>query len=99
MGRKARKRSRGGGEGGQGLDGGACSRDARLPGRGRADHRLWQQHPPGREGRGRRQCVRFSGLDRKSVVSGKSVSVRVDLGGRRLIKKQKNEKQIVQTAQ
>src|SRR3546814_20873316 len=26
--------------------------------------------------------------DRKSVVSGKSVSVRVDLGGRRLIKKQ-----------
>src|SRR3546814_14355400 len=28
--------------------------------------------------------------DRKSVVSGKSVSVRVDLGGRRLIKKKKN---------
>src|SRR3546814_10943348 len=28
--------------------------------------------------------------DRKSVVSGKSVSVRVDLGVRRLIKKQKN---------
>src|SRR3546814_7404167 len=27
------------------------------------------------------------GLDRKSVVSGKSVSVRVDLGGRRIIKK------------
>src|SRR3546814_14362157 len=27
-------------------------------------------------------------LDRKSVESGKSVSVRVDLGGRRLIKKQ-----------
>src|SRR3546814_17312324 len=27
--------------------------------------------------------------DRKSVVSGKSVSVRVDLGGRRIIKKQK----------
>src|SRR3546814_15883685 len=26
-------------------------------------------------------------LDRKSVVSGKSVSVRVDLGGRRIIKK------------
>src|SRR3546814_13610470 len=35
------------------------------------------------------------GLDRKSVVSGKSVSVRVDLGGRRLIKKKKT----VQTAQ
>src|SRR3546814_14943178 len=28
-------------------------------------------------------------LDRKSVVEGKSVSVRVDLGGRRIIKKQK----------
>src|SRR3546814_18887844 len=30
---------------------------------------------------------RRGGLDRKSVVSGKSVSVRVDLGGRRLITK------------
>src|SRR3546814_14526480 len=30
--------------------------------------------------------------DRKRVVSGKSVSVRVDLGGRRSIKKKKNEK-------
>src|SRR3546814_12576036 len=29
--------------------------------------------------------------DRKSVVSGKSVSVRVDLGGRRIIKKQSNK--------
>src|SRR3546814_13492433 len=29
------------------------------------------------------------GPDRKSVVSGKSVSVRVDLGGRRIIKKKK----------
>src|SRR3546814_13870630 len=28
-------------------------------------------------------------IDRKSVVSGKSVSVRVDLGGRRIIKKTK----------
>src|SRR3546814_13621765 len=28
--------------------------------------------------------------DRKSVVSGKSVSVRVDLGGRRIIKKKNN---------
>src|SRR3546814_18404578 len=28
--------------------------------------------------------------DRKSVVSGKSVSVRVDLGGRRIIKKKKS---------
>src|SRR3546814_18205805 len=30
--------------------------------------------------------------DRKSVVSGKSVSVRVDLGGRRIIKKKKHNK-------
>src|SRR3546814_14806103 len=29
----------------------------------------------------------FTLLDRKSVVQGKSVSVRVDLGGRRIIKK------------
>src|SRR3546814_15596340 len=28
--------------------------------------------------------------DRKSVVAGKSVAVRVDLGGRRIVKKQKN---------
>src|SRR3546814_13923142 len=32
-------------------------------------------------------CV--TSQDRKSVVSGKSVSVRVDLGGRRLLKKKK----------
>src|SRR3546814_17648989 len=31
--------------------------------------------------------VRRAGRDRKRVVSGKSVSVRVDLGGRRIIKK------------
>src|SRR3546814_14490163 len=31
--------------------------------------------------------------DRKSVVEGKSVSVRVDLGGRRIIKKHNTEKQ------
>src|SRR3546814_11788298 len=30
-------------------------------------------------------------VDRKSVVSGKSVSVRVDLGGRRIIKKKQNK--------
>src|SRR3546814_13655696 len=32
----------------------------------------------------------FLATDRKSVVSGKSVSVRVDLGGRRIFKKKKN---------
>src|SRR3546814_19180298 len=45
---------------------------------------------------GRRGCSPVAGpahgardVDRKSVVSGKSVSVRVDLGGRRIIKKKK----------
>src|SRR3546814_20479147 len=38
-----------------------------------------------------RKCARRPGspLDRKSVVSGKSVSVRVDIGGRRLNQKKK----------
>src|SRR3546814_11191225 len=33
-----------------------------------------------------------AGRDRKSVVSGKSVSVRVDLGGRRCLKKKQKSK-------
>src|SRR3546814_13606951 len=37
---------------------------------------------------------RLSGPDRKSVVEGTSVSVRVALGGRRVIKKQKRHKRI-----
>src|SRR3546814_12667442 len=32
-----------------------------------------------------------SAIDRKSAVSGKSVSVRVDLGGRRIIQKKKQQ--------
>src|SRR3546814_20545667 len=42
---------------------------------------------------GQRHGQRQFGMaeDRKSVVSGKSVSVRVDLGGRRIIKKRKTE--------
>src|SRR3546814_19238027 len=39
----------------------------------------------------RPQSPRRSAADRKSVVSGKSVSVRVDLGGRRIIKKKKTK--------
>src|SRR3546814_14159908 len=35
---------------------------------------------------------RQKGLDRKSVVQGKRVSVRVGLGGRRIIKKKRNTK-------
>src|SRR3546814_16835635 len=38
-----------------------------------------------------RRAIGFA--DRKSVVSGKSVSVRVDLGGRRIIKKKKKHTQ------
>src|SRR3546814_16591445 len=37
------------------------------------------------------RAERRENLARKSVVSGKSVSVRVDLGGRRIIKKKKNK--------
>src|SRR3546814_11769193 len=36
--------------------------------------------------------VELAAGDRKSVVEGKSVSVRVDLGGRRIIKKKKKKK-------
>src|SRR3546814_18767519 len=45
---------------------------------------IYIPHPPDDNGQ-----VDF--LDRKSVVEGKSVSVRVDLGGRRPIKKKKKE--------
>src|SRR3546814_12746587 len=37
----------------------------------------------------RRRCAAGSGRDRKSVVEGKSVSGRVDLGGGRIIQKKK----------
>src|SRR3546814_19582678 len=43
-----------------------------------------------RRRRAARPSCRYA-LDRKSVVSGKSVSVRVDLGGRRIIKKKKQQ--------
>src|SRR3546814_15211063 len=52
-----------------------------------------------RQGRARRtqgrpchlERTRSRAIDRKSVVSGKSVSVRVDIGGRRIIKKKKSK--------
>src|SRR3546814_18856427 len=40
---------------------------------------------------GKAACPSPSIPDRKSVVQGKSVSVRVDLGGRRIIKKKKKK--------
>src|SRR3546814_11535917 len=42
------------------------------------------------EARGLELARALAASDRKSVVEGKSVSVRVDLGGRRSIKKKKN---------
>src|SRR3546814_20715156 len=42
--------------------------------------------------RGSASGLRGTRADRKSVVEGKSVSVRVDLGGRRIIKKKQQTK-------
>src|SRR3546814_20533831 len=71
---------------------------ARLRARG-ADHAGRQLHPDrqprqpdrGRARRERRREARLPGADRKSVVCGKSVSVRVDLGGARQLKKKKKQ--------
>src|SRR3546814_16689790 len=66
--------------------------------RGQARHELGSailggQRQPG-QGRGKdvpgRRCSLY-GIDRTSVVSGKSGSVRVDLGGRRIIHKKNNK--------
>src|SRR3546814_17424015 len=54
----------------------------------RGDRRLHRGRTLGQRGGG---CGPGGG-DRKSVVWGKSVSVRVDLGGRRIIKKKKQSK-------
>src|SRR3546814_21197812 len=56
--------------------------------------RVAGRFPQGRPaGRHQGAVLRFPWqVDRKSVVEGKSVSVRVDLGGRRLIKKKINTK-------
>src|SRR3546814_14466939 len=43
-------------------------------------------YPPDRRQRDRDNLLSNCKADRKSVVKGKSVSVRVDLGGRRIIK-------------
>src|SRR3546814_13757732 len=69
-----------------------CSSDLRS-GTGRNDRqRRNEQIADDREPQRARGDHRILGYraDRKSVVEGKSVSVRVDLGGRRIIKKQKN---------
>src|SRR3546814_11797974 len=58
----------------------------RRPGEGVADER-GVEGQDGADPRARRPG------DRKSVVEGKSVSVRVDLGGRRIIRKKKQKKE------
>src|SRR3546814_14537089 len=52
----------------------------------------WLQHAVGRRDTrsGQRGNAERKRRDRKSVVEGKSVSVRVDLGGRRIMKKKNN---------
>src|SRR3546814_16478372 len=45
------------------------------------------------QARRRRESHQAEQIDRKRVVSGKSVSVRVDLGGRRIIKKKNKKKE------
>src|SRR3546814_14443776 len=86
-----------------------CSSDLALrdlrrdPAAGRADrgtaHRLGLAHSlrARRAARARRLSAppRPRRKDRKSVVSGKSVSVRVDLGVRRIIKKKKQKQHII----
>src|SRR3546814_14356462 len=63
---------------------------------GRAGRICGQSYPYCRrhERRTARRAARTSAGDRKSVVQGKSVSVRVDLGGCRLMT-QKNDRQLI----
>src|SRR3546814_13528301 len=69
---------------------GSIDHERSWPGAGRTRRRrsAWRRSSP--------SCRQFNAetkgcltADRKSVVEGKSVSVRVDLGGRRIIKKKK----------
>src|SRR3546814_16552841 len=72
--------------------------DAASGGKARRDCQGMADRPqsPSRIGRGAavRSVAQADGadrLDRKSVVSGESGSVRVDLGGRRILKKKKRK--------
>src|SRR3546814_2789571 len=67
-----------------------AAEDAAAQGSGKAARRVRPRHlarrAPHDDRRGGAGARHYFG-DRKSVVEGKSVSVRVDLGGRRIIKK------------
>src|SRR3546814_12996750 len=81
-----------------------CSSDLARDQRRKARHFARQPHADAELARRLRRVERGRGVerdvepaqrlahrpDRKSVVLGKSVSVRVDLGGRRIIKKKKS---------
>src|SRR3546814_16389774 len=69
------------------IQGDFCERESRNIGAVRRDGRPCAAHALSLA---LQSSSRWS-ADRKSVVSGKSVSVRVDLGGRRIIKKKENE--------
>src|SRR3546814_19566900 len=82
-----------------------CSSRARSSGSGRACQSMGIPPVPG-QGTGLIPVERSShssrappkrARDRKSVVEGKSVSVRVDLGGRRVLKKKNNKRSDDQT--
>src|SRR3546814_19878507 len=57
------------------------------------EHRDLREHGDAQDGQqSRRTAAKGNAADRKSVVSGTSVSVRVCLGGRLIIKNKKNNK-------
>src|SRR3546814_13411362 len=60
---------------------------------GRFRHCFREQLRPQAGGTGAARADPADRGDRKSVVEGKSVSVRVDLGGRRIINKKKNNRE------
>src|SRR3546814_16511650 len=70
------------------LSGCRIQRGRTREGNGSIEER-WSDTTGGFDDRSRDGCLRFDADDRKSVVEGKRGAVRVDLGGRRRIKKNK----------
>src|SRR3546814_15721658 len=61
--------------------------EAEIDDRQIGNHAVGAQHPADRDPDHTRQTAQLQHRDRKSVVEGKSVSVRVDRGGRSVVKK------------